>query len=120
MYECLVFEQQIVVRSARCESTVLHYVNTIAVLQRVQPVGYHYNGSGLRRVTKCAEDGLFGCAVEGAGGFVEDEDFGVAVKRASEADSLALPSAEADASLADDGVVFLGKSLDEIVKSCYA
>ena len=116
----MIFPQQFFISTVSRESAVLHHIDGVAVLQSVQSVCNHYNSSRLRGVAYCVQNGFLGCSVEGAGGFVENEDFRVAEDGAGEADALALASAETDASLADDSVVVFGQRLDEIVKRCNA
>ena len=51
--------------------------------------------------------------VDLAGGFVEDQDFGIAEDGAGERDPLPLAAGEAAAGGADDGVVALGEFLGD-------
>jgi len=57
----------------------------------------------------------FGLGVEGGGGFVEDEDGGVADEGAGDGDALALSAREAEATFAERGVVTVGEGFDEVV-----
>lgn len=54
-------------------------------------------------------------AVESRGGFVEDEDGGVAQEGAGEGETLALSAGERGAALADDGLITVGERHDEVV-----
>src|SRR5690606_23966727 len=57
----------------------------------------------------------FALAVEGAGGFVEDEDGRVLEKGAGDGDALALSAGKAGSAFADEGLVAVGKVSDELV-----
>lgn len=58
---------------------------------------------------------IFTFAVEGAGRFIEEEDWRVAHISAGEIDALGFADAEADIALANHGVVAVWKAFDEIV-----
>ncbi len=62
--------------------------------------------------------GLFGFVVEGAGGFVEDDDVGLFVEGSGYADALALASGETDASFAYVGFVFFWPGFDDVGYLC--
>ena len=53
-------------------------------------------------------DETFAVGVEGAGGFVEDEDLWIGDDGAGDAEPLALATGEAGAAFADRGVIALG------------
>ncbi len=63
-------------------------------------------------------DSLFGVVVEGAGGFVEDDDVGLLVEGSGNADTLALTSGEADATFANEGIVLLRAAFDDVGYLC--
>ena len=65
-------------------------------------------------------DGLFGFVVEGAGGFVEDDDACLLVEGPSDADALALASGEADAAFANIGLILLRPAFDDVGNLCLA
>ena len=67
---------------------------------------YDKNGKLVAETFDGLHDCLFGIVVEGAGGFVEDDDVGLLVKCTGDADALALASGEADATFADESFVF--------------
>ena len=59
-------------------------------------------------------DGLFGFIVQRASGFVKDDDIGPLVEGAGNTDALALTTREADAALADKGLVLLGPAFNAV------
>ena len=63
-------------------------------------------------------DGLFGIVIEGAGGFVEDDDVGLFVECAGNANPLALASGEAYAAFTDVGFVFFWPAFDDVGYLC--
>ena len=115
-HKIFVFTEKALVCSACGNAAVLHHVDRVAVLQRVQPVGNHYDRFGLRCAAYGAEDGLFCGAVECTGGLVKHQHFRVAVQGAGQTDPLALPSAETYSPLADDRAVLFRQCLDEVVE----
>ena len=56
----------------------------------------------------------FGLGVEGAGGFVEDEEAGVFVEFAGYGDALSLAAGYVDAVVAEEGVVSFGETFYEV------
>lgn len=58
---------------------------------------------------------IFGFGVEGAGGFIEDEQFRFMIECSCQADALALAAGEADAAFTDEGVEARGQFVcDEV------
>ena len=72
-------------------------------------------GAAVEGTGQGAGDDGFGARIERGGGFVEDEDAGIAQQGACEGDALALAGGDGAAALADDGVVGFGEGLDEVV-----
>ncbi len=81
-------------------------------------MGYDKHGKLFAEAFDGLHDGLFGFVVEGAGGFVEDDDVGLFVECAGDADALALASGEADAAFADVGFVLFGPTFDDVGNLC--
>ncbi len=61
---------------------------------------------------------MFGFVVEGAGGFVEDNDVSLFVEGAGDTNALALPSGEADPAFANVGFVFFWPGFDDVGNLC--
>ena len=61
---------------------------------------------------------LFGIVVEGAGGFVENDDLGLLVECASDADALTLASGEANATFTNVGFVFFCPAFNDVGYLC--
>jgi hypothetical protein len=76
------------------------------------------------KVVTQAVDGLHYCllgfVVQRTGGLVENNDVGLLVKGAGDADTLALAAGKPDTAFADKGLVFSGPSLDGIGYLCLA
>lgn len=71
-------------------TSLIKDVNHVGVLDRAQPMRNGDRGSSLSgRVEGCLHD-FFRLRVEGRGCFVEEENFGVAQKGASDGDTLLL------------------------------
>lgn len=68
-----------------------------------------------REKTEGGRDFGLGVGVDHAGGFIEDEDRGVAEDGAGDGEALALPAREREALLGDGGVVTLREGDDELV-----
>ena len=81
-------------------------------------MGYDKHGKLFAEAFDGLHDGLFGFVVEGAGGFVEDDDVGLFVECTGDADALALASGEADAAFADEGFVFFWPAFDDVGYLC--
>ena len=79
---------------------------------------YDKHGKIGAKAFDCLHNSLFGIVVEGAGGFVEDDDVGLLVECAGDADALALASGEADAAFADEGFVLFWPGFDDAGYLC--
>jgi hypothetical protein len=80
---------------------------------RGKPVGDHQRGAALRGLVERFLNGMFGCAVEGRGRFVQHEDGGGCENDAGDADALFLAAGELQAAFADAGVPAFGQAFDE-------
>ena len=75
---------------------------------------YDKHGKIGAKAFDCLHNSLFGIVVEGAGGFVEDDNIGLLVECTGDADALALASGEADASFANVGFIFFWPGFDDV------
>ncbi len=102
-------------------STHFHYVsvveddNEVGMSDGAESVGDDEASAVLHELAERLLNKLFALRIEVAGGFIEDEDFGICEDGACDGESLALPSAEFDTPFTDDGVVAVGESADEFV-----
>ena len=103
------------VGSAFYDLTLLYDEDLVGSADGGEAVGDDEGGAALHEEIEAVLDHGFGLGVEGAGGFVEDEDAGVGEDGAGDGDALALAAGELDAALAYDGVVLLGETLGELV-----
>ena len=100
------------------DAALVDDVDAVGVDDGGEAVGDDEHGAVGAELVECILDEAFGLAVEGRGGFVEDEDGGVFVHGAGDGEALALAAGEFGAALADDGVVALGLAGDEVMGVC--
>ena len=84
----------------------------VATPQRGEAVRHDEDGEIAPEPIDCVHDGAFRGVVQGAGGFVQDQHVGLLVQRSGDPDALALPPRQANASLADEGLIALRPLLD--------
>ena len=80
-----------------------------------EAMGDDKGGAALHEEVEAVLDHGFGLGVEGAGGFVENEDARVGENGTGDGDALTLAAGEFDATLAYDGVVSLGEAFGELI-----
>ena len=97
------------------DDTVVEDEDAIGTANGGEAVGDGEDGAVLHQVVDRALHLLLGDGVEGAGGFVEDEDGRIAQDGAGDGDALALAAAEDEALFADHTFVPFGVRHDEIV-----
>lgn len=87
-------------------------VDDVCVLDGAETVGDCDGGAALGGEVKSGLDDAFGGRVEGGGGFVEEQDFGVAEECAGDGEALALAAGEEGSFGADEGGEARGKGHD--------
>ena len=92
--------------------TQLH--NLRAVFEGGEAVGDDEQGKVFAEALDGLHDGLFSFVVQRAGGFVKNDDIGLLVEGAGNADALTLTAREADAALTDKGLVLLGPAFNAV------
>ena len=107
--------EELVVGATFDDGAVVEDEDEVGGADGAQAVGDGDSGSALHEGVESLLDGEFAFGVEGGGGFVEDEDGGVAEECAGDGDALSLAAGEVEAAVADGGVVGLGEGLDEVV-----
>ncbi|MNJ74760.1 hypothetical protein D3C77_717420 [compost metagenome] len=70
------------------------------MLHRGQAMGDHQRGAPAHQAGQCLLDQVFALCIEGAGGFVQQQDWCVDQQRPGNRQALALPAGQADAALA--------------------
>jgi hypothetical protein len=106
---------ELVVGAAFDDATVFDDEDLVGLADGGEAVGDDEGGASLHEEVEAGLDEGFGFGVEGAGGFVEDEDARVGEDGARDRDALALAAGELDAAFADDGVVAFGEALGKLV-----
>ena len=99
------------------DAAFVHDDDAVGLAHGRQAVGNDEHGAALADVLHVALDDGLRLVVQGAGGFVQDEDAGVGEQGAGDGDALALPAREAAALFAHQGVVAFGQFADEVVGS---
>ena len=87
------------------DPAVLEHDDQVGVADRREAVGDDERGAAVQQAAQRALDLALGADVDRARRLVEDQDARVGEQRARERDELALPEREAEAALAELGVV---------------
>lgn len=87
----------------------------VGIADSGEAVGDDEGGAAAHEGVEGVLDEAFAFGIEGAGGFVEDEDGGIAKDGAGDGDALTLATGEFDAAFTDDGFVAVGEGGDEIM-----
>ncbi len=102
-------------RPALHDRAAVEHRDLVGVAHRREAVSDHDRRAALGQPLERLADGALGLHVERARGLVEHEHRRVAQDGAGDRDPLALAAGEAEAALADDGVVALGQRRDRVV-----
>ena len=87
--------EEVVVLAALDDAAVVEYEDLVGAADGRKAVGDGEDGAAAHGFVEGVLDGALGFGVEGAGGFVEDEDGRVAQERAGDGEALALAAGEA-------------------------
>ena len=104
------------VRSCGNQSPLVDYEDEVRFEEGSKPLSDRDTGPSPHDFVEGFAQVVFGLNVDGAHGVVEEEDFRVLHKRASDGKSLSLPSAEGCASFTDDRIIAIGQTRDELVR----
>src|SRR5262245_13110298 len=96
------------------QATFLQHQDHVGISHGAETVGNHERSAPLEQMIAVLLHGAFRFGVEGAGRFIEDENWGPVVNGPRDRDSLALATRESDPRLADPGVVAHRQPLDEL------
>lgn len=111
----LVVVEEFLVGALGDDLAVLEDVDAVAVANGAEAVGDGDGGAIGGELVEGFLDLSFGDGVHGGGGFVHEEDVGIAEEGAGEGEALALTTGELHAVFAEEGVVALGEARDEVV-----
>ncbi|MCY1291635.1 hypothetical protein D9M70_408320 [compost metagenome] len=93
----------------------LHHRDTVGVLHRGQAVGDHQGGAAAHQGRQGLLDQMLAFRVQGTGGFIQQQDWGIHQQRASNGQALPLAAGQADTALPQMRLVALGQAGDELV-----
>ena len=106
------------VSTGALDSTITQFDDPVAILQGGQTMSNDENG----QIPAETLDGLHHCkfcfVVQGAGGFIKDNNIGLLVKGASDTDTLSLSSRQAYSALSYTGLVLIWPGIDGLGDLC--
>ena len=116
----MLFGYYLLIGTCPLDATVgqLHYFR--AVFQGCEAMGDNKDGHFVSKAFDRLHDSLLGFVVEGASGFVKDNNVGLLVEGTCDTYALALPSGEADAAFANIGLVLFWPAFDDVGNLCLA
>src|SRR5208337_3004551 len=97
------------------DKPLLHHKNLIGAADGGEAVRDDKGGAPAHQLCKAALDHGLRLGIERAGGLVENEDARLCQESARDGQALPLAARELDATLANNGVVSLGKALGKLV-----
>jgi hypothetical protein len=95
--------------------TVFYHQNPVRILDGRQPVGDHERGASFEEALDGLLDQYLALRIQGAGGFVENQNLRIPQDGPGNGDPLALAAGQLGAPLADDRIVAVGQLSDEIM-----
>src|SRR3954454_3433730 len=108
---------QRIMRAVLDQTAAFQGEDAIGAADGGQTVRDDQDGAAFRDLLHVVMDDPLAFIVERAGGFVEDQDPGIAYQRTGDRDALALPARERRAALADHRIVALGELQNEIMSA---
>src|SRR5262249_51540953 len=84
--------------------------------KRAEPMSDGQRGAPARQVAQPVLNGFLGFRIHTAGGFVQDQYFGIVEEGASNRNALLFSSGQSGTALADDSIVTERSAKDEIVR----
>lgn len=96
------------------DAALIEDYDLVGVLDCGEAVGDDEDGPVLDESVESFLDLAFGDGVYAGGGFVEDDERGIAEKDSGDGDPLLFSHAQANSSFSDQGVQLLGESADEV------
>ena len=104
----------VLISTSALDAAITQLHDLCAVFESGEAVGDDEQGKVIAEALDSFHDGLFGFIVQRTGGFVKNDDIGLLVQGAGNADTLALTTREADAAFTDEGLVLLGPRFDAV------
>ena len=109
---------QLLVGADLGDGSAIKHEDAVGMANRAQAVGDDKRGAAVEQSGQALLDQPFALGVEVTGGLVEDEDARVGQDGPGDGQPLALAAAESHAALADQGLVPVGQTLDELGGIC--
>jgi len=107
---------QFLVRSHLADASLGQYHDLVGAANGREPVRDDNHGAVLHQVGQGLLNEQLGFGVEVRGSLVQDQNGRVLEQGAGDGDTLALPAAELESAVADDGIVALRHFADELVR----
>ncbi|MNI56600.1 hypothetical protein D3C73_1116120 [compost metagenome] len=102
-------------RPYRHQLPLIHHCDPVGVFNRGQAMGDHQSGSVLHQARQRLLDQVLTLGIEGAGGFVEEQDRGVHQQRAGDGQALALAAGQAETAIPQMSLVTAGHGFDKVM-----
>ena len=109
---------QFSVRALFCYLAIFNRCNDICCLNGGEPMSDHNRGSALSCMIQSRLYNGFTLCIQGGGGFIQEEDFGVSHQCTSYSNALFLASTQLGTTLSYQGIVAIRKCRYEIMNIC--
>src|SRR5580704_2591860 len=106
---------ELLVRAMLDDSSLFHHQNLVSAADGREPVRDYKCGAALHEIRKAVLNHLLRFRVEAGSCFIENQDPRLGENGARNRNPLALASRELHATLADHGLILVGKRLGELV-----
>ncbi|MNF61828.1 hypothetical protein D3C84_434920 [compost metagenome] len=102
-------------RAHRHQFSFVHHCNTIGVFYRGQAMGDDQGGAVFHQAWQGLLDQVFALGIEGAGGFIEQQNGRIDQQRPCDGESLALAAGQTEPAITQVGLITVGHGLDKVV-----
>jgi hypothetical protein len=96
------------VRSLLCYSSLIEDNDPVCVMDRGKAMGDDNRSPAFAECPECVDKKPFSLSIEGAGGFIENEDGRILQERAGDRETLAFSARQCDAALTDNSPITFG------------
>jgi len=109
-----ILRQQLGMSAALDNPPLVHDQDQVGLLDGRQAVGDHQGGAALHDLVQSSLDMPLGLGIEGRGGFVENQQWGILQQGAGNCQALALAARQQYAVLPDLGIQAFGQLANEV------